>query len=287
MSIRIPTDIKIRYPVTKKAIAFAGILLVVHVALVFIKPTSYRSAWVSHAWVRPWFSYWGMKERRQEQALLEKKTIEVLNQERQVLEAEKVQLEKINLELLQRSQDTDALKQLLKIQERFRFTLLPSEIIFHRRPQRMGSFIINSGTEAGLRQDQGVISHQGVVGRLWSVGLKTSTVLPCDAPNIALSVYVAPSQSTAVFQGTAQGEGQLLYLLSAEGIQVGQGVFTSGLDDVFPRGLLVGYVKDIRSTAQGFQVYIKLAARLDQTRYVMILKPSSKSVPQGNELEQP
>ena len=64
---------------------------------------------------------------------------------------------------------------------------------------------------------------------------------------------------------------ELLYLRSETSIQTGESIFTSGLDNIYPRGLLVGYVKEIRSGGGASRIFVQLAPRLDQLRYVLVL----------------
>jgi rod shape-determining protein MreC len=57
-------------------------------------------------------------------------------------------------------------------------------------------------------------------------------------------------------------------------VQVGEPVYTSGLDRVFPRGLLVGFVKQTRASNFELQVEVGLSAPLDRLHLVYILPPA-------------
>ena len=55
--------------------------------------------------------------------------------------------------------------------------------------------------------------------------------------------------------------------------QVGEAVLTSGLDRVFPRGLLVGYVAEVAQGDLELRVVVNLAAPLDRLNAVLLLPP--------------
>ena len=144
-------------------------------------------------------------------------------------------------------------------------------MLFRTRPEPFGGLILDEGLDRGLVPDQGVLAPEGVVGRLWSVGPTQSKVLPADAPNASVAVMLARSRATGVLQGLGAGRAVIRYLSNQEVVQPGEAVYTSGLDRVFPRGLLVGYVNQVRKGDLELQVTVQLAAPLDRVHLVLIL----------------
>lgn len=134
-----------------------------------------------------------------------------------------------------------------------------------------GGLILEGGKDRGFQQDQGVIAPEGVVGRLWSVGTTQSEVLPADAPNASIGVMLARSRATGVLQGLGSNRGEIRYLNNQEVVQPGEAVYTSGLDRVFPRGLLVGYVTEAKPGDLELKVTVALAAPLRRLPSVLIL----------------
>ena len=74
-----------------------------------------------------------------------------------------------------------------------------------------------------------------------------------------------------VLQGLGNGFAEIRYLNNQEVVQVNEAVYTSGLDRVFPRGLLVGYVTEVRSGELELEVRVQLAAPLRRLQSVLIL----------------
>ena len=78
------------------------------------------------------------------------------------------------------------------------------------------------------------------------------------------------SRATGVLQGVGPGRAEIRYIGSQEVVQVNEAVFTSGLDGVFPRGLLVGYVSAVHAEDVELRVEVTLAAPLDRLALVLL-----------------
>jgi rod shape-determining protein MreC len=163
---------------------------------------------------------------------------------------------------------------LLGLQRQLPLELKAARILANIRNAPFGGLLIDRGRDLGLREDQGVIAPEGVVGRLWQVSATQSSVLPLDAYNASTSVMLGRSRATGVLQGTGPGRAEIRYISSQEVVQPGEPVFTSGLDRVFPRGLLVGHVASVRPKDIELRLEVSLAAPLDRLHMVLVLPPS-------------
>jgi rod shape-determining protein MreC len=148
-----------------------------------------------------------------------------------------------------------------------------ARVIVNTRNAPFGGLVIDQGQDLGLLPDQGVIAPEGVVGRIWSVGPRQASVLPLDVYNASTGVMLARSRATGVLQGTGPGKAEIRYISSQEGVQVGEAVYTSGLDRVFPRGLLVGFVSQVRPRDSELKVEVALSAPLDRLHLLLVLPP--------------
>ena len=146
-----------------------------------------------------------------------------------------------------------------------------ARVISNVRTAPFGGLILDQGANAGLQPDQGVICPDGVVGRIWDVASDQSSLLPLDAYNASTAVMLTRSRATGVLQGTGPGKAAIRYIGNQEVVQVGEPVYTSGLDHVFPRGLLVGYVTLVRPHEMELHVEVVLAAPLNRVGLVLIL----------------
>jgi rod shape-determining protein MreC len=162
---------------------------------------------------------------------------------------------------------------LLALRRQIPLELKAARVQFSTRPATFGGLILDRGQDQGLVPDQGVLAPEGIVGRLWSVSPTQAKVLPADAPNASVAVMLARSRATGVLQGQGSGRALIRYVSNQEVVQVGEAVLTSGLDRVFPRGLLVGYVAEVSQGDLELKVVLNLSAPLDRLSLVLLLPP--------------
>ncbi len=210
---------------------------------------------------------WRARRREQGRAYAE------IQAENARLRAQVAGLEVAAAQAAPRVSEAEEAVRLLGLRKQIPLALEGARVIFTTRPEAFGGLILDEGRDHGLVPDQGVIVPEGVVGRIWSVGPTQAKVLPADAPNASLAVMLARSRATGVLQGLGSGRAAIRYLSNQEVVQVGEAVFTSGLDRVFPRGLLVGYVTEVVKGDLELRVTVQLAAPLDRVRLVLLLPP--------------
>ncbi|HEX9080794.1 MAG TPA: rod shape-determining protein MreC [Holophagaceae bacterium] len=206
---------------------------------------------------------------RQEQS----KTLAQLRAENAQLRTQVANLQTAAAQEAPRLAEADEARRLLGLRQQIPLALGAARVIFSTRPEAFGGLILDEGRDQGLVPDQGVLVPEGVVGRLWSVSATQAKVLPADAPNASLAVMLARSRATGVLQGLGGGQALIRYISNQEVVQVGEAVYTSGLDRVFPRGLLVGYVTRVDKGDLELRVTVQLAAPLDRVHLVLLLPP--------------
>lgn len=169
--------------------------------------------------------------------------------------------------------EADEAVRLLGLKRQFPLELKAARVIASVRRAPFGGMVIDQGWDAGLLADQGLICPEGVVGRVWAVAANQSSVVPLDAYNASTAVMLARSRATGVLMGTGPGRAEIRYVGPQEVVQVGEPVYTSGLDRVFPRGMLVGHVTSAKVADAELKVEVALAAPLDRVRLVFVLPP--------------
>jgi rod shape-determining protein MreC len=172
-----------------------------------------------------------------------------------------------------RVSEADTAVRLLGLKQQIPLELKSARVIFSTRPATFGGLILDRGRDLDLVPDQGVLVPEGIVGRLWSVSATQAKVLPADAPNASVAVMLIRSRAMGVLQGLGWGRAAIRYVSNQEVVQVGEAVLTSGLDRVFPRGLLVGYVAEVAQGDLELRVIVNLSAPLDRLSAVLLLPP--------------
>jgi len=138
--------------------------------------------------------------------------------------------------------------------------------------------LIGKGSDAGLRRNLPVVNAQGVVGRVWSVGRGISKVqLLVDA-----SSGVAVLDQRTRVQGVLVGRGDqtldLRYLSPLDDVAAGDLLLTSGQDGIYPRGLPVGVVAEVRELG-ALQRSVTVVPRVDFNGLEEVLVLTSSGLP--------
>lgn len=191
----------------------------------------------------------------------------------QQLRARTEQLQMAAIAEAQSRGEAEGAMRLLELKKLVPLETRGARVVANLRHAPYGGLVLDQGEDAGLVPDQGVIVPEGVVGRIWSVSAQQASVLPLDAYNASTAVMLARSRATGVLQGVGPGKAEIRYIDRQEVVQVGEPVYTSGLDRVFPRGLLVGYVTAVRVRELELGLEVALAARFDRLHLVLLLPP--------------
>jgi rod shape-determining protein MreC len=194
----------------------------------------------------------------------------------QVREAEAIADE---VDLLQT--ENDRLRSALDFQESLDYEYVPARVIAKEPGIFFAGLTINKGSAAGIRHNAAVIANQdgaqGLVGRVVSVGLTTSVVMPVFDTDSFVAARLFRSRHEGLVAGDG-GQAQLLamyYVPKSARTQVGIGdlVITSGMRSLFPEGIEIGTVYGIVSRPYETSLEIQVEPAIDFSRleYVFVL----------------
>jgi len=115
-----------------------------------------------------------------------------------------------------------------------------------RDPLRLGGvWILDAGTESGVGEGMAVISSEGLVGRVLSSGPGHSQMQTIADPDCRVSVLSSRSRSPGILH-SADGGGVFVEFSVTSDIRAGDSLVTWGAGGIFPRGLPVGQVAEVR-----------------------------------------
>lgn len=147
--------------------------------------------------------------------------------------------------------ENEDLRRLLKMLERPSLEGIVSSIIGASSSRWIEGITIDRGESDGVRVGMPVISEQGVVGQVVVTSRRSARVLLLTDRVSGIDSIIQSSRIRGVVEGVGERRCQLRYVGIRDHVSIGDRVVTSGLDGVFPRGLLVGIVAAIRSGEQG------------------------------------
>jgi rod shape-determining protein MreC len=120
--------------------------------------------------------------------------------------------------------------------------LLPAEIIGRSGSNWFNVIEINRGSADNVAADSAVINDEGLVGRVFEVSQYSSKVLLVTDPSSAVSVLDAVTGDMGIASGNSIGPLKIKYLSATAAVKVGDKIITSGMSDIFPKGVIVGIV---------------------------------------------
>jgi rod shape-determining protein MreC len=123
--------------------------------------------------------------------------------------------------------------------------LLTAEIIGRSGSNWFNVVELNRGTADRVAPDCAVINAEGLVGRVFEVSQFSSKVLLITDPSSAVSVVNAGTGDMGIASGNAMGPLRILYVSATAPIKVGDKITTSGMSDIFPKGVTVGVVSAV------------------------------------------
>ena len=188
----------------------------------------------------------------------------------------------------QQEVENDRLKALLDLKEKKEFDTVAARVIARDPSVWFNTITINCGSSAGVAVNMPVVSGTGVVGRVISVSPWSSQVMLLTDEKAGAGAIVGQlGQSGAL--GSVRGRPDLgliemRYVSGLEKVEVGDYVMTTGQDGIYPPGLNVGEVVDVKNgtATQPHQILIRPGARLDKLEEVAVLlyRPPQRTAPE-------
>jgi len=123
--------------------------------------------------------------------------------------------------------------------------LMPAEIIGRSGSNWFNIIEINRGASDKVANDSAVINGEGLVGRVFDVSQYSSKVLLVTDPSSAVSVLDASTSDMGIASGNSIGPLKIRYMSATAVVKVGDKIITSGMSDIFPKGVMVGIVKSV------------------------------------------
>lgn len=211
-----------------------------------------------------WAGYVGLRGVHDENARLEERT--------RALELE-----------LERSrslaEEAARLRELLDLRAALPYESVSAEVLSRDGNPWFRGVTIDKGSSAGVRLQAPVISPTGIVGRVVKVGPEAARVQLLLDRDAGIGALVERTRVNGVLAGQVgfadQGTTDLVmrYVPALADVAVGDRVLSSGLDRIYPKGLVIGRVRSVGAPSGLFrEVVVTPSARFDQLEQVLVLK---------------
>jgi len=163
------------------------------------------------------------------------------------------------------------LRALLDFRPRLPYSTVAAEVIGSSPGEGSKTVLIDKGADAGLSTDFPVVTPDGVAGKIVALYPHSAQVLLVTDPAAGAGGLLANCRAQGVLKGTGQGLARLDYVMNDNAVAPGEPVVTSGLDQVFPKGLLLGTVVKVTDGNIYKNILVKPAASLDRLEDVLVV----------------
>lgn len=174
-----------------------------------------------------------------------------------------------NLALNMQSEN-ETLRGLVNLKALPKNTFVTARVVGNPYHTFTSSLLLDSGAKTGIAKYQAVVSSEGLVGRILESAEHTSRVMLITDINSRIPVITETSRTRAILTGNNSEEPALQYVVKTDKVKKGERVFTTSDGDIFPAGIPVGEVTEIR---QG-QVFMRPLLDFSRLEFVQAITPN-------------
>lgn len=235
--------------------------------------------------IQRFFSYVGQRIDSGLSFLRDMKLIRLENEELKIRINE---LEKENRELLAYKEKNEQLRKALNLKDRFDdYEIIGGNVIAKDPGNWFNIFKIDVGERDGVMNDLPVLSTgKSLVGRIMATDITSSKVITIIDEDSVLSGWISKAGGGPVrIRGDLalkeQGLCRMDYIPVDVNVEVGDVIETSGLGGIYPKGIVIGKVKEVRTASSELDRYAVIEPSTDFKRIEEVFVLKKKAVDFG------
>lgn len=144
---------------------------------------------------------------------------------------------------------------------------------------------IDKGKKDGIKKGMAVVNSNGLIGKIQKVSNHSSEIklITSDDVNFKISVSIQTDQgdSYAILSGYDKKSGDVIILGVDKTSKINKDykIVTSGLSDIFPRGIYIGVVDKVVSDKYDLSktIYVKTKQNFNNIHYVTVLSEKTNA----------
>ncbi|MEY3955538.1 MAG: hypothetical protein RL229_938 [Pseudomonadota bacterium] len=174
-------------------------------------------------------------------------------------------------------QENNQLKNLLEVKNAYKFKTEAVSIIYSRFDPFSQKIIIDGGQNKDFQAGQPVINALGLVGQISSVFPETSELIVDK--KMSVPIQIQRNGLRAITSGNGQNETiSLPYLPNSVDVIKGDILKTSGIDTIYPEGIIVAEVLEIINDPKlpFAKIICKPMSEIRNHSHVLVVKPINK-----------
>jgi rod shape-determining protein MreC len=150
-------------------------------------------------------------------------------------------------------------------------SMLAAQVIGSSADPTSHTLFINRGEHDRLRMNMGVVTPDGIVGKIVEVLPDTAQVLLINDKDSGVGALFSATRTHGVVRGSGDPEPRMDYVVNDEKVQAGDAIVTSGEDRIFPKDFPIGTVESCKPGSPFQVIRVQPSARLDRLEEVLVL----------------
>ncbi|HTG27599.1 MAG TPA: rod shape-determining protein MreC [Methylomirabilota bacterium] len=149
--------------------------------------------------------------------------------------------------------------------------MLGARVIATSAGTASATIMLDRGSKDHIKKNMGVITPEGVVGKVVEVYDNTSEVLLLTDKDSGVGAMLGNSRVQSPVGGAGEPLLVMKYVANDDTVNIGERVVTSGMDKIFPRDLPIGTITDIKPGNPFKSIRIRPSANLERLEEVIVL----------------
>jgi len=179
----------------------------------------------------------------------------------------------------QRAAEAARLREMLDLKSVLPMDTVAAEVVARDGLPWFRTLTLDKGRSAGIPLNAAVLSPTGVLGRVVALGPRAARVQLLLDRDSGVGALIERTRVTGIVSGptglaeTGKTDLIMKYVSALADVAPGDGVLTSGLDRIYPKGLVIGRVRSVGSPAGLFkEVLVAPSARFDEVEAVLVVR---------------
>tara|TARA_B110000196_G_scaffold132601_1_gene114745 strand:- start:345 stop:818 length:474 start_codon:yes stop_codon:yes gene_type:complete len=107
---------------------------------------------------------------------------------------------------------------------------------------------INRGLKNNIEAGSAVINNRGLVGQIINISKSYSEIRPITSESYAVPAIIDNGKENVILFGNGNGELEIPLFPASSSIKINDNFVTSGTDNLYPKGIYIGRVTEIKTT---------------------------------------
>jgi len=199
--------------------------------------------------------------------------MKTLKEENKQLKEENSELEKSLRELEIIKAENTTLKEYVNLTDKYSaYTTVPAYIINKDISNYSDIFVINVGSQDGIKANMTVIADKGLVGHIISVTEHTAKVQTIIDGANTISATISTSKDSIICRGNLDDSTlKATYIPTEANLVQGDNIETSGLGGIYPKGIYIGTIDKIVNKKNITDRYAVIKPAVDFTKINSVL----------------